>query len=372
MASFRKRNGKWQVRISWYEGSKRKYLAKNGFLTKIEAMKFANEYEAKKYDGTITNSSVTFADYFKDWFEIYKKNKIALSTSNRYIVTYNLIKKYFPNQKLSNIKRYDYQIFINDFGQTHAPDTVQKTHSTIRACIKSAKIDKIISNDFTENIELVWNEDKKYKVDYLNVKEIKQLVSYILDKLNPDYTTYYMILTAIFTGARLSEIAGLTWDDINFNWKTININKTWNYRINNLAPTKNKSSIRIIKINDILVDSLKNLKTNKTKFVFENSSNSIPTSNGVNKTLRACLKHLNINRLGYHFHSIRHSHVALLLYYGVDIYAISKRLGHANLTTTTKKYAYLIDELQQKSDEHITTTLDNLLPKNDKIKLSGD
>lgn len=181
-----------------------------------------------------------------------------------------------------------------------------------------------------------------------------------------------MILTAIFTGARLSEIAGLTWDDINFNWKTININKTWNYRINNLAPTKNKSSIRIIKINDILVDSLKNLKTNKTKFVFENSSNSIPTSNGVNKTLRACLKHLNINRLGYHFHSIRHSHVALLLYYGVDIYAISKRLGHANLTTTTKKYAYLIDELQQKSDEHITTTLDNLLPKNDKIKLSGD
>ncbi|MEY8718927.1 hypothetical protein [Ligilactobacillus murinus] len=47
------------------------------------------------------------------------------------------------------------------------------------------------------------------------------------------------------------------------------------------------------------------------------------------------------------------------MYYGVDVYAISKRLGHADLTTTTRKYSYLIDEFKAKSDDHIEDLLNN-------------
>ena len=60
------------------------------------------------------------------------------------------------------------------------------------------------------------------------------------------------------------------------------------------------------------------------------------------------------------FHSLRHSHVALLLANGIDISAISKRLGHSNTTTTSEVYAYLIDEYKEKTDDKIIKTLENI------------
>lgn len=76
------------------------------------------------------------------------------------------------------------------------------------------------------------------------------------------------------------------------------------------------------------------------------------------------------SRYFHYFHSLRHSHVALLLYYGVDVYAISKRLGHADLTTTTRKYSYLIDEFKAKSDDHIEDLLNNFSTKKENKKNS--
>ena len=80
----------------------------------------------------------------------------------------------------------------------------------------------------------------------------------------------------------------------------------------------------------------------------------------MNKTLKESQKNLSIKRSGFHFHSLRHSHVDFLLANNVDIYAISKRLGHSNLGTNTKVYAYLIDEYKAKSDTVFNSSLDAL------------
>lgn len=68
-----------------------------------------------------------------------------------------------------------------------------------------------------------------------------------------------------------------------------------------------------------------------------------------------------IKKQGFHFHSLRHVHVAYLLGQGVDVYAISKRLGHANVTITLNTYSYLIDDYKAKNDELITQKLAQLL-----------
>lgn len=52
--------------------------------------------------------------------------------------------------------------------------------------------------------------------------------------------------------------------------------------------------------------------------------------------------------------------MAYLLAQGVDIYAISKRLGHSNISITMEVYAYLIDEAKDKNDQKIVDSLDNL------------
>ena len=142
----------------------------------------------------------------------------------------------------------------------------------------------------------------------------------------------YMILVAIYTGARFSEILGLTWDDINFKNKTIRINKTWDYHNHQgFLPTKTPHSVRTIRVNSALLNELKHY-----------------------------LSVAGINKKGFHFHSLRHTHVAYLLSQGVDLYAISKRLGHANMSITSSIYAYFIDEYKQKSDNLIESKLDKI------------
>lgn len=63
---------------------------------------------------------------------------------------------------------------------------------------------------------------------------------------------------------------------------------------------------------------------------------------------------------GFHFHSLRHTHTSILLYKGADLYAISQRLGHSNMSITAKVYAHMIDELKAKTDNHIEEILDTL------------
>lgn len=94
--------------------------------------------------------------------------------------------------------------------------------------------------------------------------------------------------------------------------------------------------------------------------VFENQYQTIPTSATVNKTLRECLADYTIDKKGFHFHSLRHTHVAHLLSEGIDIYAIAKRLGHSDITTTTRVYSYLIDEFKTRTDDLIAANLEKL------------
>lgn len=235
-------------------------------------------------------------------------------------------------------------------------------NTIIRACVKSSILDGYIIKDFAQNITLTSDTSKTVKVDYLNVKEIKKLVNEIKSQNgNRRYTSKYMILLAIYTGMRLSEIQALTWNDIDFIHLTINIDKSWDALKKTFKPTKTKSSARKIKVNASALKYIEQLKfRSNSNMVFLNQFGTIPTSDAVNRVLRRLLRQLGIHRQNFHFHSLRHSHVALLLAIGIDIYEISKRLGHSNMTTTAKTYSYLIDEYKQRSDDRIEDCLNTL------------
>ncbi|MDF7668505.1 site-specific integrase [Lactobacillus sp. ESL0703] len=169
-----------------------------------------------------------------------------------------------------------------------------------------------------------------------------------------------MILTAIYTGMRVGEIMALTWSDIDFKAKTISITKSYAYASNQIKEPKTPSSIRTIRVSHKLLDILKQLKKYNHKYVFGTSFKTVPTPTACNNVLKKLLKQCKINQPGFHFHSLRHTHTSILLYEGVDLYAVSKRLGHSNMSITAKVYAHMIDELKAKSDNHIEEILDSL------------
>lgn len=370
MAHFEKRGKKWRAQVSWYDiHGKRKFKTKQGFLTKSQARKWADEMEVAKDDNLISAKDPVFADYYDKWYQRYKAPGKSRGTQNRYKHTGKLIKAYFGNIRLSKITRGDYQDFMNKYGKDHAKETVRKVHYEIRTSIKDAISEGLLHNNFTDRINLTWNDTQTRKIEYLNFKQLQAFKKSLLDGINPRYTSRYMLLTIIYTGMRPGEIRVLTWNDIDFKNKTININKSWNYDNRNIkdydsdeinGSTKNYSSTRVIKVDQKLLDILQQLKVNNHKHIFIDQQGTIPTSNAVDYVLRERLNKLGIHKKNFHFHSLRHTHVAMLLFKGVGLYSVSKRLGHASIITTAKTYAYFMDELKQKSDKRITSILDKI------------
>lgn len=363
MATYRKRYGKWQAQITWHDSvGKRHYKSKGGFRLKDAAKQWVLEQESRLSTGMKIDSDISLAAYYLDWVKSYKEPKVAEVTLNHYYLVGKTIKNYFHDTSIKSITRQDYQQFINNFGSNHAFASVKKLNSFIRSSVKSAILDGYIVRDFTQNVTLTSDPTRDIKVDYLNMAEIHELLEYTLKHIgNRRYTSRYMIITAIYTGMRLSEIQALTWNDIDWLHQTITINKSWDEVNKRFKPTKNKSSIRRIKVNGTLLRLLSSLKPNSiSNMVFANMFNTIPTSSSVNKVLRKLLHELHIKRKNFHFHSLRHSHVAILLAKGIDIYAISKRLGHSNVSTTSKTYAYLIDEYREKTDQQIIKALNEI------------
>ena len=362
MAQYTKRGHKWQARIFWHDSQgKRRTKSKSGFRTKALAKKWGSINESQLRKGVAIDKDIPFAEYFEQWVKTYKKTVVSDKSMVTYRTTIKQLREYFGNQSIKTVDRLQYQQYINQFGAHHAPSTVQKINGFIRAAVQSAILDDYITKDFTQGVALTSNKNLTIKVQYLSIHEIKALLKYCEQHALPGFTGRYMIITAIYTGMRLSEIQALMWNDISWREQTITINKSWDAVKHQFKPTKNVSSNRTIKVNSALLKWLKQLqKRAKSTMVFTNQYGTIPTSGAVNRTLRQSLKALHIHKRNFHFHSLRHSHVALLLAKGIDIYAISKRLGHINIKTTANVYAYLIDEYKNKTDQQIITALSSL------------
>lgn len=364
MASFTKRNGKWQARISWHdENGKLHQKAKSGFATKAQAKDYATKMENELLNGVDISINPAFADYFKTWYETYRLPKISKATASGYVFAYRVLVDHFGTMQIKQIKRSTYQTFLNEYGKNHSLGTMRDLTSKIKSCVKSAIADGIIAKDFTYNANIVHDKALTRNPEYLSINELKQLIQALNADLQPDNIKPYIILTAIYTGARFSEILALTWNDIDYLHRMIGINKSIDYHyMTGFKPTKNESSKRTIRVNDELLRILSQLKANKTPLVFFKTpqSFSFNISPDVNDYLKKTMKKAGIVKRNYTFHSLRHSHVAYLLSQGIDIYAISKRLGHSNMTTTSNIYAYLIDEYKHKLDDEIERKLAQL------------
>lgn len=331
------------------------------FKLKREALAAADELETKLGQVNLDLKDVTLAEYFQHWFKLYKANKAqSASARNQYRIMLKMINEYWKDTRLRDIKRSDYQAFINWYGADHAYKSVSKLNGAIRTAVSYAIDDDVITKDFTHNVTVTYNRDKKVKVQYLTNDELATLKTAVLAKLNRYNTSRYMILTAIYTGMRKSEVQALTWKDIDFLHSTIRVNKSWDEKKKAFKSTKTESSNRTIKVNRQLLNHLADLKANNSVMVFQNVLGTIPTSNALNKCLRSIMASCGIEKQGFHFHSLRHVHVAYLLGQGVDVYAISKRLGHSNITVTLNTYSYLIDEYKAKNDTLIIDKLAEL------------
>lgn len=362
-----KRGNSWTVQVSWYItdpdtkfGKKKKYKTKGGFRTKAQAKKWENEQILAKNKNNITNENPVFADYFWKWAMTYRIPGKTDGTKRRYTYISNVVKKYFGTTRINDINRSVYQNFINEYGKNHSKVTIKKLNGILKSCVSDAHEEGIIPQNFTNRTNEVWNETRAQHIEYLSIKEIQSLLKVTQSSLNRKHTTPYAILTAIETGMRAGEILALKWSDIDEKKQTIKISKSYDYISKKIKPPKNESSKRVIYVSKSLLNTLNELKENNQEFIFAKSNGELPTDNALNKALRYRLKEANISKKGFHFHSLRHCHVAYLVAHHVDWYEISKRLGHSNIGITMDTYSYMIDEMKATQQKILANALDSM------------
>ncbi|KRO14212.1 prophage Lp2 protein 2, integrase [Lactiplantibacillus xiangfangensis] len=371
MASINKRGSSWAVRISFYDASgKRHYKNKAGFKTKKEAEYYAHKNEVSKLQGDdILSSTKSFVAYFTEWYQTFKEPTIAAATKKNYLFTKDKITNYFDDMKIGNITRSMYQEFLNGLADTYSRETVAKIAGHCRACIIDAVEDGVIRHNFTNRTTVPNCIDAESEVgnNYLDVQDMSKLKDFIAPKASINNMSAVMILTSLLTGARYSEVAGLTWSDIDYKAKTIRINKTLDYKGDgDFLPTKTKASNRVITITDGLIKVLGDLHQEQVAAGVQNDlhlifigkhSTKVPTDNAVNKLLRTAHKKLGIKKIT--FHGLRHTHASYLIYKNVSIYVISQRLGHSDVGITQRVYAHVIAELRHEQVDLISDALEN-------------
>ena len=158
---------------------------------------------------------------------------------------------------------------------------------------------------------------------------------------------------------RFSEALALTPKDFDFSHQSLSISKTWDYKGDGgFLPTKNQSSVRKIQMDWHTImqfsELLKQYPEDKPIFIMETKV--------YNSTLNDILSRhcINAGIPVISIHGLRHTHASLLLFAGVSIASVARRLGHASMTTTQKTYLHIIQELESKDIDIIMRSLSNL------------
>lgn len=405
----------WEYRFEAAKvDGKRRHISKAGFNTKKEA-EIAGTKALAEYNNAglkFEPTEVSVSDYLDYWLNNYCKMNIADSTMTAYT---NIINKHLKprigHYKLKAVNTLILQEMINEIYVKNAftKSFMKNILKVTKGAFKYAKITaKLIQVNPAEDVSLP-NMSADSEAEEIIILT-KENINAILERFANVPSTYYAILTAYYTGLRVSEVYGLTWDCVDFVNKKITVNKIakkiekegkvsdgkrkrgirgksttrWYF-----GACKTSSSYRTIDIGDTLLNALKEYKawqerneeeygdlytkqylkdevteTNRKvqriipmqemdfEIPLERTFPVFIKENGEFRgtdVIKYASKVINFE-LGIHFnfHALRHTHATMLIEAGVPVKAVSDRLGHGNVRTTLETYVHVTD--RQRND----------------------
>ena len=363
--STRKRGNTWEYsfEIASVNG-KRKRKSKGGFRTKKECLEAGTKAKAE-YDSTgdvFESSDISLVDYMQFWLEDYVSKNCKASTKQTYSQVIRLqITPYFKDMRLKNLtpkKCQDFLYHLQEKGLAKSYITMARVvlHSAMDYAVFPMQYIKANPTDFVKINIKDTTPPKKEEEKSLTKEQFKQLMS----KVTP-LTKYVEIPLYLVwhTGLRCGEACALTWDDIDFDNRTMTINKTM-VCVNNqfyITPPKTKYSNRTVLLGDTILEILKNWKEEQemiAKCVGINAPNKVCTGRDLSAmTTRYLQSRCNIlNKqldFDFHFHKLRHTHATQLIQNGAPIKDVQLRLGHGSIKSTLEIYTHYDKSASERS-----------------------
>lgn len=302
-------------------------------------------------------------DYFLKEIETYKKDQVREQTYGKYRANCRWVAENFPDMVLSKMTADDYQQILNKYAETHEKATTTDFHHQLAWALKRAyNIDGILKRDVTFDAKIpLGKKSGRKKPKFLEIEDMRKLIRELKHENTPEANFFLILLK---TGLRFAEALGITLNDVDFEKKTININKTLDYKGSRkgtraFAPTKNRYSVRTIIVDDAVLYMLwKNAKgADQDESIFYKIKGFQYNSTLNNWLKRACQK-AGVPEVT--LHGLRHEHATYLVSQGISSMAVAERLGHADDSVTRAVYIHRLETERARDNKEILQKIANL------------
>ena len=339
------------------------------FATLKEARASLVEFEYNKTRGSVAiPKQDTVGEYITYWLNDVKALECRSTTFYGYKnIVENHIVPYLGNvkmQKLSaqHINRYS-SYLSKQKGLSN--NTIKKHQDLLKSMLYTAKAEKLIINNFMEDMKLIESEQKVVEVYRLD--QVEKLFAEL-----KGHPIELGVKLALYLGLRRGEINGLKWENVDIENHVIYIRETRTAAGSEvcIGKPKTKKLVRTLCYEGELIGMLEYAKQKYDEYKKKYGNTYNPDGNVVCKA-NGELYHVNyfsnefkrfLERRGLQhikFHGLRHTCATIANNAGMTIFDIAHMLGHSSPNTTAKIYVHHLDDKNSKVVNAVANAIQN-------------
>ncbi len=323
--------------IDYYVNGRRKRekIGPSESLAKIVLKKRKVEIAEGKYLDIKREKKLKFDDFALQYLTMYcktnHKNWQRTDASN-----IRLLKKHFSGKYLNEITSKDIEQYKADRLSEVTPSTVNRGLACLKSMYNRAIEWELTESNPASRVKLLRENNKRMR--FLEKEEIARL----LDSCNPRLKP--IIIVALNTGMRKSEILNLKWQDYDFSRGILYLRNT------------KSGEKREVPVNEQAKTALVSIPKNpKSDYIFSNKDGRPCQS--VRKAFDNALKRAKI--ADFRFHDLRHTFASHLVQSGIDLNTVRELLGHASLKMTIR-YAHLSPNHKKQAVDILSRQMDTI------------
>ena len=327
----------WYVKFRYRDWQgKGRYTTKRGFKTKRDALKYEFEFKSTSTERVDLKLSLIVEKYLTD-----KKIRVKISTYKKIESTLrNHLLPHLGHLKTSEvtpniIKEWQNNLIVqNDYKYS----TLLRIHNIVNSFFNYIVKFYGLKENPLHKIDALRSIKKREKRN-INIWTYEEFEKFISVVKNPKYQICFKIL--FFGGLRVGELLALEKRDFNFKENKIIINKNKIQATGEISTPKTPESEREVympvEIMKEIRQYLRGLKVIPSRSPIFSTNHSALWLSLKKCAAKAGLKQIRV-------HDLRHSHASHLIYLGVPITTISRRLGHKSPEITLNVYSHMYSD----------------------------
>lgn len=298
-------------------------------------------------------SKITVAEYLDGWLADVAPQRVGAKALERYRgLVKNQIKPHLGHLQLQKLRPADVATWLQTLiGEGKlSTRSIRHAHGVLRTALNHAAAIEVVERNVASIIRPPALQ--KPEIEILTAEEIADTLA----KLKDHPSIFPIVALAIGTGARRGEIAALRWSDLDLDAATVRIERaleqTKDGGIQVKAP-KTAAGRRTVSLPAFAVAALRDHRRQQLELrmalgigggpndapVFGDIEGEWPNPYSISDRWRDAVKNRKLPKVT--FHALRHSHASALIAAGLDVVAVSRRLGHASPALTLSVYSHL-------------------------------